>query len=95
VSDDGPSEDALRAALDAEADWARRKLANIEERRDLDQERDGLYWELVNTMGLTASGAVQAIRGRLLAEGFTPEEINTLGVSLASLRPIARLRRKP
>jgi hypothetical protein len=85
----------LQARLDAEVAWARRKLANLEERADLDHERDGRHWELVRVDGLSAQAAAAAIRGRLVAEGFTAEEISVLGVSAASIKPVARLRSKP
>jgi hypothetical protein len=77
-------------------DIARRKLANSEERRDLDAERDAVNWELVNEAGLLPRVAAAAIRERLEREGFTADQIAVLGaISEASIRNVARLRRKP
>jgi hypothetical protein len=77
-------------------DIARRKLANSEERRDLDAERDAVNWELVNEAGMLPRVAAAAIRERLEREGFTPDQIAVLGaISEASIRNVARLRRKP
>jgi hypothetical protein len=81
--------------LDWEVEWARRKLANLDQRRDLDHERDGNHWALVNEAGLTARQAAEQIRDRLLSEGFTDEQIRALGVSEASIKPVARLRSRP
>jgi hypothetical protein len=77
-------------------DIARRKLANLEERRDLDAERDAVNWELVNEDGLLPRVAAEAIRERLEREGFTADQMGVLGaISEASIRSVARLRRKP
>lgn len=82
--------------LDQMVDIARRKLANLEERRDLDAERDGVNWELVNEDGLLPRVASAAIRERLEREGFTVDQMGVLGaISEASIRNVARLRRKP
>jgi hypothetical protein len=85
----------LQAHLDQEVDWARRKLANLAERRDLDNIRDGLHWELVNTFGLSNRQAAERVRERLLAAGLTDEQIRGLGVSEHSMKAVTRLRRKP
>jgi hypothetical protein len=74
---------------------ARRKLANLDERRELDVQRDRVGWAIVNEDGLVPPRAAAAIRERLEREGFTAEQIKTLGVSEASIRPIARMRQKP
>jgi hypothetical protein len=84
------------AHLERMVDIARRKLANSEERRDLDAERDAVNWELVNEAGLLPRVAAAAIRERLEREGFTADQIAVLGaISEASIRNVARLRRKP
>jgi hypothetical protein len=45
VSTDGPGgQGDLEALLDEEVDWARRRLQNAEQRKDLDQERDARHW---------------------------------------------------
>jgi hypothetical protein len=85
----------LQAHLDQEVEWARRKLANLEERRDLDAERDGLHWELVNTFGLNNREAAERVRERLLAAGLSDEQIRGLGVTEHSMKAVTRLRRKP
>jgi hypothetical protein len=85
----------LAGHLAKEVDWARRKLANAEERRDLNTEGARLHWDLVNTFGLSAPAAARAIRERLLAEGFTEAQMRGLGVSEHSIKPIAGLRDKP
>jgi hypothetical protein len=81
--------------LTALVDVARRKLANLDARRDLDTERDRVHWDLTNTDGLNSAAAARAIRARLLAEGFTEAQIRAVGVSEHTIKPIARLPRKP
>lgn len=85
----------LQGRLDQLVDVVRRKIANAAEREQLDAERDGIEWELVNKDGLVPREAAQKIRERLMAEGFTEEQIRGLGVSEHSIKPVARLRRKP
>lgn len=85
----------LQAHLDQEVDWARRKLANQEARRDLDEERDGIHWDLVNTFGLSNREAAERVRDRLRVAGLSDEQIRGLGVSEHSIKAVTRLRRKP
>src|SRR4051812_13488955 len=64
--------------------------------RDMDAEGDGANWELVNEGGLLPRVAAAAIRERLEREGFTADQMEVLGaISEASIRNVARLRRKP
>lgn len=81
--------------LDQLVTIARRKLTNLDERRDLDTERDRVHWDLTNTDGLSSPAAARAIRERLEAEGFTEAQIRAVGVSEHTIKPIARLPRKP
>jgi thiamine biosynthesis protein ThiC len=76
-------------------DVARRKLANREQRSRLDQERNRLEWRIVHKAGLKPRQAAEAIHAALVAAGLTPDEIAHVGVSEASIRPIARLTREP
>jgi hypothetical protein len=80
VSTDGPGgQGDLEALLDEEVDWARRRLQNAEQRKDLDQERE----------------AAERVRERLRAAGLTDEQIHGLGVTEHSMKAVTRLRRKP
>lgn len=81
--------------LDAEVEWAHRKRANLAQRAELDQERDGLHWQIVKVDGVTCREAAQAIHERLAVEGFTADEIRALGVSEATIKRVAPLRHKP
>jgi hypothetical protein len=96
MSTDGPGgQGDLEALLDEEVDWARRRLQNAEQRKDLDQERDARHWEIVNGCKLNNREAAERVRERLLAAGLTDEQIRGLGVTEHSMKAVTRLRRKP